>query len=650
MLDFFRQRGLSNVIYGAVIVATILAFVITFRPNATSKTASLTEACAARVRGRCVDPKDFGAAYRILMPSRSSSLSRKMNLKRIALDGLIERELLCDDAKRLGIGVTDAEVTDQLYAGYVRVSVPAADPATAQSIVSEMYQSYARAGLISQEIAQRHFNDRDTAIPVDFRDPKTKMFDMKVYDRQVRNLSNRSTAEFREEQARELVAAKMRDVVREPVRVSEAEAVEEYRRRYSTATVAWVPVKESWAARWAVDARPADVDAWVKGHQDEFNKTLEERKVDDAPKQGHIRHILVKLPYGATSDEKALGLAKLSWAASRIRAGESFAEVARETSDDPGSAMKGGDVGDKTDGFVAPFKAAADALKPGEATAGAVETQFGYHFITRDDPSRAADSESQVKRDVARDMYTKARALETAQAVARRIGDEIRAGKSADDAIKIATPVRPRANSVPTLKVLATIDSGKPNALGADAGPSASPDGGAKKAGAKSGDKRGDKQSETSADKTDKAATLPDKHFDATTDADRPQTQTSSAFNGGGDPFPGLSPEGTTSVVNFAFAGKEGDLMSEPVRTADGFAVTQLKQHKISTPEEFQKDREAFEEELLRAKRDETLSLYVKRLHEQAKADILIDTSYIQEARVDGGAGSASANEEEDEY
>ena len=35
--------------------------------------------------------------------------------------------------------------------------------------------------------------------------------------------------------------------------------------------------------------------------------------------------------------------------------------------------------------------------------------------------------------------------------------------------------------------------------------------------------------------------------FDASTDGDRPQMQTSSAFNRGGDPFPGLSPDGTAS-------------------------------------------------------------------------------------------------------
>ena len=126
MLDVFRQRGLSNVIYGAIIVATIFAFVVTFRPQSQSKTASLSESCAARVRGRCIEPKDLSSAWRMLMPMGSRAASRKMNLKKVALDGLIERELMGDEAKRLGIGVTDKELTDQLYAGYVRVSVPAA--------------------------------------------------------------------------------------------------------------------------------------------------------------------------------------------------------------------------------------------------------------------------------------------------------------------------------------------------------------------------------------------------------------------------------------------------------------------------------------------------------------------------------------------
>jgi peptidyl-prolyl cis-trans isomerase D len=627
MLDLFRQRGLSNIIYGAVIVATILAFVITFRPNAQQRTASLNEACVAKVRGRCITPKDWQAAYRVLLPQGGQSQSRKANLKRVALDGLVERELLNDDAKRLGIGVTDSEVTDQLYAGYVRVSVPAADPHVAASIQFQLFQAYGRSGLVPQDVAQAHFSDGDTAIPVDFRDPKSKLFDMKVYERVVRNLSNRSTAEFREEQSRELLAAKVRDVVREPIRVSESEAWQEYDRQHTTAIVTWIPVKESWAARWAVDVKQADVDAWVKEHQAEFDKTLEQRKSDDAPKAGHIRHILVKLPYGASDEEKAVALAKLSSAVARIKAGESFAEVARELSDDTGSAAKGGDVGDKTDGFVPPFKAAADALKPGESTAGAVETQFGYHYLTKDDPAKAADVEAQVKRSVARSMVAKAKATDEAQVVAKRIDDALHAGKSTDDAIQAAIQPYVRDTKIAPLKVLPAAPAAGGGAGSADAG--------AKVASGSAGAK------------TAVAAPSGDRRFDASTDSDRPQAQTSSAFNRGGDPFPGLTPDGTASVVAFAFSGKEGEAMAAPLRMTDGFAVVQLKQHKAATREEFAKDRETFEEGLLRTKREEALSLYVTRLRDQAKNDVKVDESYVQEAKVDGGT---SPSEDEDEY
>ena len=637
MLDIFRQRGISNVIYGAIIVATILAFVLTFRPSSTQKVGSLSESCAARVRGRCIDPKDFSAAYRLLMPSHSAQLSRKLNLKRLALEGLVERELLCDEAKRLGVGVTDSEVTDELYAGYIRVSVPAADPALAQQLLQEMYGSYVRGGLVPVDVAQARLEDRETAIPVDFRDSKTHQFDMKTYEKQVRQLSNRSTQEFREEQVRELLAAKMRDVVRDPVRVSDAEAWEEYDRRFSTAIVTWIPVKESWAARWAVDVRQTDVDSWVKDHQADFDKTLDERKKEDAPKAGHIRHILVKLPYGATDEEKATALAKLSWAAGRIKAGESFAEVARDVSEDVGSAMQGGDVGDKTDKFVPPFRFAADGLKAGETTAGAVETQFGYHLITKDDPARGGDVEGQVRKSLGRSMYAHAKATDSASAVAQKIQTAIAGGKNAEDALKDATLPYVHEQKIEMLRVLppppAAADAGAAdgttaNATGSDAG-----------AGTEKDKKDKDK---------DKQAALPAGTFDASTDGDRPQTQTSSAFNSGGDPFPGLSPGGTNDVIAFAFSGKDGDVMGQPVRTADAYVVVELRQHKKATHEEFEKDHDTFTADLLRKKRDEALSLYVKRLREQAKDDIKIDDAFIQEVKADGGKGGPT--EDEDEY
>src|SRR5580698_1441788 len=471
MLSFFRQRGLSSVLYGAIIVATIMTFVIEFRPSAGRQTASLSERCAARVRGRCIEPKDFSSAYRILMPSRSAQQSRRMNLKRVALDGLIERELLNDEAKRLGITVSDDEVTDQLYSGFIRVSVPAADPSVAQTILQAMFQSYAQAGLVSQDIAMSQLGARDAAIPVDFEDPKTKRFDIKTYERKVRNLSNRSTTEFREDQARELLAAKMRDVVRDPVRVSPSEARQEYDRRYSTAMVTTITVKESWAGRWAVEATQADALAWVKENQSTYDATLKERLGEDTPKAGHIRQILVKLAFGATPEEKGAALAKLSWAAARVKAGEPFAEVARDVSDDAGTALAGGDVGEKTDAFGDPFKAAAGGLKPGEATASAIETQFGYHLIAKDDPAKAPELELALKRSLPRSMLLTARATEAAKTVASAVAASLRGGKSPDQAIADAMSPLHRNERVEPLHVVA-MPASTPGDAGASAAPS----------------------------------------------------------------------------------------------------------------------------------------------------------------------------------
>lgn len=71
----------------------------------------------------------------------------------------------------------------------------------------------------------------------------------------------------------------------------------------------------------------------------------------------------------------------------RAKAGEDFAALANEFSQDPGNAPPGGEpqgglYKDVPKGrMVAPFEAAALALQPGEVAAEPVETDFGYHII-----------------------------------------------------------------------------------------------------------------------------------------------------------------------------------------------------------------------------------------------------------------------------
>lgn len=65
----------------------------------------------------------------------------------------------------------------------------------------------------------------------------------------------------------------------------------------------------------------------------------------------------------------------------RAKAGEDFAELAAEYSDDQGTAQNGGDLGWFGKGAMVPeFEKAAFDANVGEAT-GVVETQFGYHII-----------------------------------------------------------------------------------------------------------------------------------------------------------------------------------------------------------------------------------------------------------------------------
>ena len=85
--------------------------------------------------------------------------------------------------------------------------------------------------------------------------------------------------------------------------------------------------------------------------------------------QAHARHILVE------TEEEALAVKE------RLEAGEAFEDLAAELSNDPGSGQEGGDLGWFTEeDMVAPFAEAAFSLEIGEI-GDPVETQFGWHVI-----------------------------------------------------------------------------------------------------------------------------------------------------------------------------------------------------------------------------------------------------------------------------
>lgn len=92
----------------------------------------------------------------------------------------------------------------------------------------------------------------------------------------------------------------------------------------------------------------------------------------------NARHILVK-----TADEARAVQAELT-------SGKAFDALARQRSQDKGSAQQGGELGwAPADTYVPQFAAALKKLKKGQTTAAPVRTQFGYHIIRLDDTRKS---------------------------------------------------------------------------------------------------------------------------------------------------------------------------------------------------------------------------------------------------------------------
>jgi peptidyl-prolyl cis-trans isomerase C len=115
---------------------------------------------------------------------------------------------------------------------------------------------------------------------------------------------------------------------------------------------------------------------FYKGNLDKFHRPAEVR----------ASHILFRLAEGG--DEKAVRQ-RAQTALERIKKGEDFGKLAKELSEDPGSAQQDGDLGYFARGtMVTPFDDAVFALKKGEVS-GIVQTQFGFHIIKLTDTREA---------------------------------------------------------------------------------------------------------------------------------------------------------------------------------------------------------------------------------------------------------------------
>lgn len=111
---------------------------------------------------------------------------------------------------------------------------------------------------------------------------------------------------------------------------------------------------------------------------EQFYRTMKD-SLPEMQEMVHIKHILREIRAGGSGREEALKKAKEIH--QKLLDGADFAAMAKQYSEDPGSAKKGGELGlIKRGDFVKEFEEAAFKLKKGEIS-DIVETKFGFHII-----------------------------------------------------------------------------------------------------------------------------------------------------------------------------------------------------------------------------------------------------------------------------
>lgn len=178
------------------------------------------------------------------------------------------------------------------------------------------------------------------------------------------------------------------------------------------------------------------------------------------PEERKASHILIAVKADAPEAEKKAAQAKAQAIADQVRKKpDSFAEVAKKESQDPGSAVQGGDLGFFPRGaMVKPFEEAAFGAKKGDIV-GPVQSDFGFHVIRVTDikPAKmkslaeaAPEIEAQLKKQAAQRKYA-----EAAEAFSNIVYEQSSSLKPAADLLKLQVQTSPWITkgqpSVPTL-------------------------------------------------------------------------------------------------------------------------------------------------------------------------------------------------------
>lgn len=395
-LKYMRDnlKSLTWVLWATIAVLFGLVF---FEWGGYDSTFQGDDPVAATVGGEVVTMAEFRQEYQNLERTYQQIYGERFDrdlmrqfLPKQALDQLINRKILLLEAERIGLLASDREVQD------VILSYPVFKDDSGQFVGKEKYVEILR--------------------------------------------SNRMSADqFETETRQSVLLTKLDDILAETVYITDEEVEEAYREEAERATIRYIQLPATEFGD--VQADDSEVAAYFEDHREDYalpeqrvvnyllvdtvtlRKKLSDEIGDDElqayydehqdeftnQEQVRARHILLKVTPDRPKDQAESELAAIR---ARIEAGEDFAALARELSEDEGSAQRGGDLSYfGRDQMVKPFEDAAFGAQVNQLV-GPVESDFGYHLI-----------EVLDKREGGLQPFEQVKARVRSRAVGTRIGE-----------------------------------------------------------------------------------------------------------------------------------------------------------------------------------------------------------------------------------
>ncbi len=392
MLHFFRENAKGWL--GYIIVAGIIMVFIPW--GISSYTQDANEAAVAIVNGNDITLQQYQRTYQqqrsriqsMLGENASPEMVESILQPQNILDGLVERELILNAADESGFRIGDKQLVAQIqlmdaFQQDGRFSKPTYERILRNSGFSST--GFESSMLSDALISQVNLGMRSTALVTN--SDVDRYIRIKNQEREVATLI--------------VPAAKFEKDI-----TVEDEKIEQYYKENLQQFVTPEKVSVSY-----VELKISDIQATIKYTEDELKKVYESQKSSfGVGEERKASHILLEITN--PDDEKEVNsiLEKANKLKERIEGGESFAEIAKKESDDPGSSVQGGDLGYFGKNIMDPaFESTAFAMKEGDVS-DPVKTSFGYHIIKLEKIRPGSHKPFEQVRDELIEIFTKQKA------------------------------------------------------------------------------------------------------------------------------------------------------------------------------------------------------------------------------------------------